>query len=567
MNVLENTGDKPIPKGLLILLALLATLAGPFLLQSADSTAPAKYDRRLVILSPHNERVRKEIGHAFAKSWKARTGELLYLDWRIPGGASEIAMFLKSEFSGAFQYYWQRVLARTWNNEVATAFASPRISPVHDAGATIGMADEARRTFLESEVGIGVDLLFGGGSYDFEQHADAGFLVAQTRDKQFGLAAVMTRHPEWFTDRVIPENVSGEPFRDKEARWAGVVLASFGIVYNRDVLKRLGVGREPAEWKDLGDPRLVGQLALSDPTKSGSVAKAFELIIQQQMHEAVSKAQAHRALAMTPREVEAEGVRQGWETGLELIQRISANARYFTDSASKIPLEVSRGDATAGMAIDSYGRATEEYVRRSDGWSRVGFIAPKGGTSVSVDPIGMIRGSPDPELATAFIEFVLSPEGQKLWAYRPGTPGGPIDTALRRLPVRKDFYTAENRRYMADGDEQPYAKAESFVYRPDWTGPVFGAIRFLIRVMCAETHHEQKRAWRALIDSGFPPQALAVFHDLSRVSYDEALSTISTVLRGKDKVQEVRLARQLADTFRAQYRHAYELAVEGAQRP
>jgi hypothetical protein len=183
-----------------------------------------------------------------------------------------------------------------------------------------------------------------------------------------------------------------------------------------------------------------------------------------------------------------------------------------------------------------------------------------------VDPIGMIRGAPEPELATAFIEFVLSPEGQKLWAFRPGTPGGPTVTALRRLPVRKDFYNAENRRRMADGDEQPFAKAESFIYRPEWTGPVFGAIRFLIRVVCVDTHQEQKRAWRALIDAGFPPEALAVFHDLSRVTYDEALSTIGTVLRSKDKVQEVRLARQLADGFRAQYRRAYELALEGAKR-
>jgi ABC-type glycerol-3-phosphate transport system substrate-binding protein len=264
---------------------------------------------------------------------------------------------------------------------------------------------------------------------------------------------------------------------------------------------------------------------------------------------------------------EAQGVRQGWEEGLKLIQRISANARYFTDSASKIPLEVSRGDAAAGMAIESYGRAAEDYVRRPDGWSRVGFVAPPGGTSVSVDPIGMLRGAPDPELATAFMEFVLSLEGQKLWAYRPGTPGGPAETALRRLPVRRDFYTDENRRYMADGHERPYARADSFAYRREWTGPVFGAIRFLIRVMCADTHQEQKRAWQALIDHGLPPAALAVFHDLSRVTYDEALRTVSAVLRAKDKVQEVRLARELGDAFRDQYRRAYEFAVAGAQSP
>ena len=466
-------------------------------MQSADSTAPLAYDRRLVILSPHNERIRKEIGHAFAKAWKARTGEILYLDWRIPGGSSEIALFLKSEFSGAFQYEWEHRLGKPWSTEVAAAFANPRVRVASGAETTSDRAVEARRRFLESEVGIGVDLLFGGGSYDFQQHADAGYLVAHTHDRHLGLAAIMAEHPDWFTDRVIPESVSGEPFRDREGRWIGVVLASFGIVYNRDVLRRLGVPHNPAQWHDLADPKLLGQVALSDPTKSGSVAKAFELMIQQQMHQAVSRLSADLPAGLTPDQDEAEGVRQGWEAGLRLIQRISANSRYFTDSATKIPLEVSRGDAAAGMAIDSYGRATEEFVRQPDGGSRVGFVPPTGGTSVSVDSIAMIRGAPDPELATAFIEFVLSPEGQKLWAFRPSTPGGPVATALRRLPVRKDFYQDANRRYMTDPDERPYDQAASFVYRADWTGPAFDAIRFLIRILCVDTHQEQKRAWRA----------------------------------------------------------------------
>ena len=546
-------------KEFVILAALVLTLVGPFLLRSADTTAPMTYDRRLVILSPHNERIRKEFGRAFAKDWKARTGETLYLDWRIPGGSSEIAMFLKSEFGGAFQYEWQHRLEKPWTPEVAGAFANAKLKP--DSSAPDGIATDARRAFLASSVGIGVDLLFGGGSYDFQQHADAGYLVAHAADGQHGLAAVIAAHPDWFTDDVIPDQVGGEPFRDRSERWIGVVLASFGIVYNRDVLHRLGVKAEPTQWTDLADPALLGQVALSDPTKSGSVAKAFELMIQQQMHRAIAEVAAERGASLPPAAIEAEGVRRGWEAGLRLIQRISANARYFTDSAAKIPLEVARGDAAAGMAIDSYGRATEEFVRQPNGVSRVGFIAPQGGTSLSVDSIAMLRGAPNPDLATAFIEFVLSPAGQELWAFRPGTPGGPADTALRRLPVRKDFYTENNRTFMSDPGEHPYAHSAAFVYHPEWTGPAFAAIRFLIRVMCADTHHEQKRAWQAMTAHGLPADALAAFHDLSRVSYDQAIGGIAQVLRARDRVQEVRLARELGDAFRAQYRRAYELAV------
>jgi hypothetical protein len=247
--------------------------------------------------------------------------------------------------------------------------------------------------------------------------------------------------------------------------------------------------------------------------------------------------------------------------GLRLIQRISANARYFTDSATKIPLEVARGDAAAGMAIDAYGRAAEDAVRQPDGMSRVGFVAPEGGTSVSVDPIAMLRGAPEARLATAFMGFVLSPRGQKLWAFRPGAPDGPSAAALRRLPVRRDFYTAEHQRYMTDAAEAPYVKARQFVYHPEWTGPLFGALRFLIRVLCVDAHIEQRRAWRAMIGQGMPPGALAAFHALDGLRYDEVRARIAPVLRARDKVAEVRLARELGERFRERYARAYRLAV------
>ncbi len=534
-----------------LLLALLVTLAGPFLLKPKTSVSATDYDRRLVILSPHNERIRQEITQAFVAEWKEQTGETVYLDWRIPGGSSEITVFLKSEFAGAFEYEWASRQHQIWSHDIASRFADPRTLLT---GA--GPAVEARRAFLESSAGIGVDLLFGGGSYDFQQLADAGYLVAGDAGSDTGINALKAQTPEWFTAQVIPEVVSGEPFRDREQRWVGVVLATFGIVFNRDVLDRLHYDKDPTQWTDLADPRLVGQVAMTDPTKSGSVAKAFELIIQQRMAQSVSQ-HAARSTGRT----EDAGIREGWLEGLRLIQRMSANARYFTDSSTKISLEVSRGDAAAGMAIDAYGRAAQEFVRTPEGASRVGFVSPRGGTSVSVDPIALLRGAPEPQLATAFMRFVLSGRGQKLWAFRPGAPEGPVSHALRRLPIRRDFYTDANRQYMTDAAEYPYTQAGDFVYHPQWTGPMLGAIRFLIRVMCVDTHREQREAWRAIIAHGMPPDALAAFHELPGISYQEVTGRIMPILRAKDKVAEVRLARELGAVFRANYQAATRLAA------
>ncbi len=553
-------------KEAVVLGAMLVVLAGPFLLRPADSTGPSRYDRRLVIMTPHHEIIRREFGAAFARHWKEKTGEVVFVDWRVPGGTSDIALLLKSDFTSAFQYYWEKKLGREWTTELAQACLDGKMKLSEGPESSWGTAERARRGFLDSEVGIGVDLFFGGGPYDFQQQARAGVLVAAAKDGSGGLRAVKKANPDWFSDQGIPENLSGETFRDTEDRWAGTCLSSFGIVYNKDVLKRLGIGKDPEQWQDLADPRLMGQIALSDPSKSGSVTKAFEMVIQQQMREQLTRLEASQEegrFRKSKEELAREAIQSGWREGMRLIQRIAANARYFTDSSAKIPLEVLRGEAAAGMCIDYYGRSAEEQVRTADGRSRIGFVAPVGGTAISVDPVGMLRGAPDPELATAFMEFVLSDQGQMLWGYRAGQPGGPGTVALRRLPVRRDFYTAERLALMSDGGEQPFAKAQAFQYEADWTGPVFNAIRFLIRIMCVDTHDELCAAWEALDRAGFPQQATATLQDLDMIHYDNAAGAVTQVLASRDKAQETRLARTLGDAFRKQYRLAASLAQRG----
>ncbi|MEQ1751959.1 MAG: hypothetical protein ABL974_21235, partial [Prosthecobacter sp.] len=100
-----------------VAVAMLVTLVGPFLLKPKYTAAPAHYDRRLVIVTPHHERIRDEFGRGFARHWKALTGETVFIDWRVPGGTSEIAMMLKSEFTAAFQQHWTRTRGKAWTAE------------------------------------------------------------------------------------------------------------------------------------------------------------------------------------------------------------------------------------------------------------------------------------------------------------------------------------------------------------------------------------------------------------------------------------------------------------------
>jgi iron(III) transport system substrate-binding protein len=538
-------------KRALIILALVTVVGLPFIFRPAKQTI-GRADGSVVIITPHNEAIRQEYAQGFQEWYRAKTGKTVTIDWRVIGGTSEIARFLESEYVSSFQNHWTRKLGKAWSMEVQAAFANPRLPK--DARPE---ALAARREFLASGVGCGIDVFFGGGTFDFIRQADAGRIVD---------SGLLQRRPEWFTDEVIRESYTGEPFRDKQGRWLGPVLSGHGMLYNRDSLARLGVEKPPREWSDLTDPRLMGEVAVCDPTKSGSIAKSFESIIQEQIYLEWSKLAAETG---RPRaELEKQAVAQGWERGLRLLLAISANARYFTDSSQKPPIDVAAGNCAVGMCIDFYGRYQEQSSAERSGRQRLGFHMPEGGTTLSPDPIALMRGAPNREIGEAFIEYVMSMEGQKLWNFQPGAPGGPAHFALRRLPIRKDFYAnPEFAAHRSDPEVNPYAGEAPLVYNAAWTGSLFREMSFVIRIMGIDTHNELVAAWRAIhapeLDLATRQRALAALTDLSAVSYEQMFSRVKPALNSKNKVDEVRLASDLAGHFRGQYRRAERIAKGG----
>ncbi len=552
-----------------LVLAILGTLALPFILRPSDRPLfSGRPDATLVVITPHSDTIRREFGEAFQRWYTAKTKKSVRIDWRSPGGTSEIAKIISSDYAAAFENAWKKDShTADWQEAFAKAYSNPKNDPPKPAEgqkpAALTPEQEARRWFMQSNIGIGVDLFFGGGVYDFEKQRKAGTLVATDASGKYGLKALASEHPKLFGD-IIPQSVDGEPYFDPGLTWAGNCLSTFGIVYNRDVLQKLGIPEAPKQWKDLTDPRYYGQVAVVDPTKSGSMVKAFEMVIQQQMRESLEKSRDR--IADMPPKLQAEGeqraLRQGWIEGLRLIQRIAANARYFTDYSPKVPSDVAHGLAAAGMCIDFYGRTFDERVKRPDGSSRVGFVTPVGGTSTGVDSIAMFRGAPHPDVAHAFLEFMFSVEGQSLWDNRIGTPNGPRIANLRRLPVRKDMYTPERLALMTDREEMPYEHTGRFVYEPSWTADTADAIRIAVQVMCMDTHDELKAAWRALAAQKFPPLATAAFEDMRVLDYQNA-TQLTKDLRSGDKLKQVSLQRQLGQSFRRQYEQAMAMAGRG----
>lgn len=353
-----------------IALAFVLILGLPWALRPHAEARDASA-RRLVIITPHNQQIRHEFETAFDRWHTERFGEHITIDWRQPGGTTDIRKQLQAQY--------QR------------AVAAGAIAP--DGSCPPGT--------------MPYDLLFGGGSYEHDQMKKG---VQATPEGAPGAVWVPISVPlalsgDDLSGLLGPNSIGAAPLWDPSRFWVGNALSGFGIVFNRDVLARLDLP-VPDSWTALTDPRYAGWLALADPRQSSSVATTYDSILNN----------------------------HGWDEGWRILRAMCANARAFTNSSSKIPIDVAQGEAAAGVAIDFYGRYQSQAMLQpgeSPDASRVGYIDPPGVVFIDPDPISKLRGGPDPELADRFIEFTLSEEGQALWQL-PARNGGPQFVAAAR---------------------------------------------------------------------------------------------------------------------------------------
>ena len=496
-------------------------LALPFALRPAADPAP---QRQVVIITPHGEAIRAEFGAAFSAWAKRELGVEAGVDWRTPGGTGDIVRYLDDRYGEAFKRRFKHG-SRSFND------------------AKAGTDDADRSAFLASDLGIGIDLFFGGGEFPHRQQANKGYLVD---------AGLQREQPGWFDPAVIPRELSGERMYDPAGRYYGACISAFGIAVHHDRLAALSPSGPIETWRDLADGRLFGAVVVADPSRSGAIATACERVLQSEL--ATASADPDKP---TPAELEA-----GWNAGWGVLRRIAANSAWVSDGASKAVRAVARGDAAAGMCIDFHARAEGEWTQIASGAARLDFVVPRAGTSLSADPISLLRGAPDRALAVAFIRFVLSPEGQRLWNYRPGEPGGPGRYALRRLPIRRDLYGPEHRLHMSDPDVDPFADAARFTYRGWLTGPLYSLIAPLAKGALFDPRSELHDAWRAILDAGGPdrvPQAMAAFSRLP-VGYAAAAAALKDLQ--SSPLRRLEVVREWAEAARAQYREAERLARE-----
>ncbi len=457
----------------------------------------------LVIITPHSESIRREFADAF-RAWHLNKYQVpVSINYLSFGGGSDIRRTLEAR---------------------------------------------AGTTFVQSKT-YEIDLVWGGGDVLFEQlrpHLQPTILPAEMMSAAFPrptLAGLPLYDGNTFVDAgggtMTASAAATRPGAQAAPVWFGTALSSFGISFNRDALRQLNIP-EPKTWRDLADPRLRGWVVLADPTRSSSAAAAFMVIVERAMADAVERLSAEDR--KVPAKV-AAAQDSGWADGMGLIRQIAANARNFNDSAQSLPGVISTGDVAAGMTIDFFARSQIAFV----GDARMGYVEPANATIINPDPIAVVKGAPHREIAEHFIEFVLTPDAQRLWNLAVGRPGGPKISALRRLPIVASVY---NDTTGFTDQVNPFAQTANFNTSRQRTR-TFPILGILIQASCMDLLSELRDTRAAVLAS---PRAAELDAQLGRFPFDQA-EALRRASQYKDagSLRRLELLRQWSEAFRDEY--------------
>jgi len=192
----------------------------------------------------------------------------------------------------------------------------------------------------------------------------------------------------------IPKNVGSFPINDPDGYYKGFAASGYGIMWNTRYLKAKNLPN-PAEWSDLKDPIWHGHVGMSAPSRSGTTHLTVETLIQG----------------------------MGWDAGWAEWKAIAGNFKTVTERSFGVPDGVNSGQFGAGIVIDFFGLSSQ-----ASGFP-VEFNYPRVTTLVPAN-IAIVKNAPNQAAAAAFIEYLLSNEGQELL----------LDPKIRRLPVNPQTY-------------------------------------------------------------------------------------------------------------------------------
>lgn len=205
----------------------------------------------------------------------------------------------------------------------------------------------------------------------------------------------------------VPATAAGIALKDEDNQYHGFALSGFGFMANEFYLdaKSLSI---PESWQDLTQAKYHNHLGISSPSRSGTTHIMIEGILQS----------------------------EGWDKGWKLIQQLSANMQSITKKSSGVPKQVKDGEIGIGAVIDYYALTAKANQ------FPINFVYPKNSLFLPAS-IAVVKHAPNQDAAEAFVNFLLSEDGQILL----------LTTDIRRIPIRPETFRSAPSDY-----PNPYSK-------------------------------------------------------------------------------------------------------------
>lgn len=261
---------------------------------------------------------------------------------------------------------------------------------------TPDMTAEMGAAFTE-QTGIPVDVSYGGTSVIFNR------LVAEARrpnaDVWYGAGGLIpfeVGRVEGLTEPYTPSewadlpvfNEFGLKMRDPDWHWVAAEYFVIGLAYNTELVES---GEVPSNYDDLLDPKWRGEIQMPNPASSGTAT----LFVMSQL------------------------LRLGWDAGWEYLTELVDQTSAIPDSGAGPTRAVAAGNAKIAVCFDFM---PYQLAERGE---RVGFVLPSP-TPILANPIALVNTGPNPDIATQFIDWMLSVGGgQRIlgrWSHLPMHP-------------------------------------------------------------------------------------------------------------------------------------------------
>lgn len=182
---------------------------------------------------------------------------------------------------------------------------------------------------------------------------------------------------------------------DPAKSWFATKLITTGIVYNT------AAPLKPISWLDLTKPEIKGQLAMPSPLTSGA--------------------------AMIHTQTLVANLPGGWS----VYEALKTNGAQAAGGNGNVLKSVAGGEKLYGMIVDFMP------IREKAKGAPVEFVFPMEGVSAISEPVAILKSTRNAAAAKAFVDFILSKDGQELALKQGYMPAHPDVALPNGFPARE----------------------------------------------------------------------------------------------------------------------------------